>query len=346
MSAPSLLTVIVNYRTAQMTLRAAEAALREMAEVPGGIVIVDNDSRDGSFEAMTSAVAERGWNRDGRVRVLQSGQNGGFGAGNNTGIRSGLADGSAPDYVYLLNSDAFPDPGSIRRLLEHMQATPSTGLAGSFIHGPDGEPHNTAFRFPSIRGEIEAAARFGPISRAFARHIVAMPIPDETCTVDWVAGASLMIRRSMLDEIGLFDEGFFLYFEETDLCRRARNASWLTDYVRDSAVTHIGSVSTGMKKWDRIPGYWLDSRLRYFVKTHGAPYAAAATLAFLSGAMIWRMRRLLTGHPPLDPTHFLRDLTGHALRSAWRGLVGRGAGPQSGVSDRRKSAASPIGDHE
>ena len=91
--------------------------------------------------------------------------NGGFGAGNNAGIRAGLADGARPDYVYILNSDAFPDPGAIRALLDHLQTHPDTGLAGSYIHGPDGAPHLTTFRFPSIASEFEGAARLGPVSR-------------------------------------------------------------------------------------------------------------------------------------------------------------------------------------
>ncbi len=81
--------------------------------------------------------------------------------------------------------------------------------------------HATAFRFPSIASEFESAIRFGPVSRLLKSRRVPMEHVDETQPVDWLAGASLMMRRTVLDEIGLFDETFFLYFEETDLCRRA-----------------------------------------------------------------------------------------------------------------------------
>lgn len=316
---PSLLTVILNYRTAAMTLDAAEAALREMAGIEGALIIVDNDSGDGSFELLTDAVAARGWDR---VRVIQSGHNGGFGAGNNVGIRAGLPGGAAPDYVYILNSDAFPDKGAIRALLEHLEAHPRTGFAGSFIHGPDGVPHRTAFRFPSIAGEFEAAARFGPISRALSRHIVAMPIPENTRQVDWLAGASLMMRSTVLEEIGLFDEAFFLYFEETDLCRRAAQAGWPTTYVLESAVTHIGSVSTGMKKWQRMPSYWFDSRWYYFTKQHGLGYAVAATAALVLGGLIWRARILVQRKDRADPPHYLRDLIVHTVGKLRRDKIG------------------------
>ena len=154
-----ILTIILNYKTAEMTLKSADAALREMAQIEGEIVIVDNASGDGSFEAMQAHVTAQGWSH---VRVVQSGRNGGFGAGNNVGIQLGLSNREAPDYYYVLNSDAFPDEGSIGALLHYLETNPKVGFAGSYIHGPDGEAHLTTFRFPSIASELEGAARCGP----------------------------------------------------------------------------------------------------------------------------------------------------------------------------------------
>jgi len=304
-SEPRLLCVVLNWRTADMTLRAAETALREMDSIAGGLVIVDNDSRDGSFERMTRVVADRGWPR---VRVIAAGRNGGFGAGNNVGIRA--------DYVYILNSDAFPDPGAIRALLDHLQTHPETGLAGSYIHGPDGAPHLTTFRFPSIASEFEGAARLGPVSRWLCHRAVPVPVPDCTTRVDWLAGASLMMRMQVLEDIGLFDERFFLYFEETDLCHRAKNAGYHTDFVQQSSITHIGSASTGMKDWQSVPEYWFASRRHYFEKTHGAAYARLATLAHVLGGLLHRLRCALTGRKPSDPPGFLRSLVFHDFKSA------------------------------
>ena len=320
---PTLLTSIVNFRTKEMALRAAEAALAAMEGIDGGIVVLDNDSGDGSAEWLRAQVAGRGWDAGGRVRVVESPCNGGFGAGHNAAMAAGLPNGRRPDHVYLLNSDAFPAPDAVRRLLDAMEADPGIGLAGSYIHGPGGEPHCTCFRFPSVAGEFESALGFGPVSRLLSRSVVAMPIPQETIELDWTAGASLMMRQDMLDAIGGFDEGFFLYFEETDLCRRARAAGWRVAYVRASEVEHIGSVSTGMKDWERIPSYYLDSRLRYFVKSHGAAYAAAATLAFAVGAVGGGLRDLVRPRPRRRAEHYARDMLSHHSRAAARGLTGR-----------------------
>lgn len=308
----TVLTVILNYKTAGMTLRAAETALRAMEGIPGAITIVDNDSGDGSFEVMRSAVAAKGWDR---VQVVAAGRNGGFGAGNNFGMRLGLPDGTRPDYVYGLNSDAFPEPQAIARLRAYLDANPKVAFAGSWVHGDDGVTHTSAFRFPSILGEFENAIRTGFVTKLLANYVVPMKQPETTCPVDWISGASFMMRQAALDDIGLFDETFFLYFEETDLCLRARRKGWSVVYVHDSVVEHIGSVSTGMKKWARVPTYWCDSRLHYFRKNHGLFYTLAATAALLIGEGVYALRRVVQQKPAITPPHFVRDLMSHHLRN-------------------------------
>lgn len=318
MSSARILTVILNFRTAEMSLQSLASARTAMEGLDGEIVLVDNDSGDGSFEKMQAHVRAKGWDRDGAVRVLQSGRNGGFGAGNNFGMRAGFSDGSQPEYFYILNSDAFPAPDAIRQLRDHLDAHPETGFVGSFIEGEDGAPHLTTFRFPSIASEFEGAIRFGPVSRMLARRRVPVDIPTQTCSLDWLAGASLMMRRSVLEEIGLFDETFFLYFEETDLCQRCRRAGYGVTYVPDSRVTHIGSVSTGMKQWRQVPEYWFDSRRHYFLQNHGRAYALLATLSHLTGGVFHRMRQFVQGRPPSDPPHFLRSLLRHELKAIFK----------------------------
>ena len=321
----SVLTVILNWRTADMTLRSAEAALTAMAGISGAITIVDNNSGDGSFEKMQAGVQARGWDRGAvPVQVLQSGHNGGFGAGNNFGIRHGLPEGFPgglrPDYIYVLNSDAFPEPGAISALLTCLEGDPRAGFAGSHIFGEDGEAHQTAFRFPSVAGEFESHLRLGLVSRLLKDKIVAMPVPQTRSQVDWLAGASLMIRQDMLDQIGLFDERFFLYFEETDLLLRGARAGWKAIYLPESRVMHIGSVSTGMREWQRLPGFWLDSRLHYFTKNHGRSGALAATMAATLGGALWRARLLVQKKERGDPPHYLSDLLKHHFRRGFRPL--------------------------
>ncbi|KIC23328.1 MULTISPECIES: glycosyltransferase family 2 protein [unclassified Leisingera] len=315
MAQQRILIILLNFRTPEMTLQSAEAALQELEDLPGELLIIDNGSGDGSYEHIRAAAETRGWLDSNRVRVIASPVNGGFGAGMNIGLSTGLADGSAPEFYYLLNSDAFVQGSTIRTLRNFLLQHPGAGLAGSYVRGTDGTPHRTAFRFPSIAGEFEASVRTGIFTRLLKPWVVAMEMPQAEVQVDWTAGASLMIRREAVEAVGGFDETFFLYFEETDLCRRAARAGWRTHYVPASEVAHIGSASTGMKGWQRTPGYWFDSRLHYFVKNHGRAYAAAATLARISGSVIYSLRRLIQNKPQADPPYFLRDLCLHSLRA-------------------------------
>lgn len=308
-----LLCIILNYKTADMTIQSAESAVQAMAPFADEwqLVIVDNDSQDGSFETISAAVSAKTDAEWRNVSVVASGHNGGFGAGNNVAIKTALHQSIPPEYIYILNSDAFPEPKAIKELVDYLDLNPKTGIVGSYIHGTDGEPHCTAFRFPSILSELESSVRLGALTRVLKNHVVALGIPDTTTDVDWLAGASMMMRSSMLQQIGIFDETFFLYFEETDLCKRANNAGWLTTYVRPSRVAHIGSVSTGMKEWQRIPSYWLDSRQHYFRKNHGAVYAHIATATKILGEVIWKVRLKIQTKEDPSPPHFIKDLFKH-----------------------------------
>jgi len=315
-----ILTVVVNYRTGAFAARAVRAALEARPREHEMLtVVVDNASGDDSLEILRGAAEQESWGD--RVVIVASQANGGFGAGNNLGVHTAMEAGYQPDLVYLLNPDAIPAQNAIDELVEYLQAHPHVGIVGSFIHGTDGEPHRTAFRFPSALGELEASAKTGPLSRLLARNITAPPIPTQSCEMDWVAGCSMMLRREVIESVGLFDETFFLYYEETDLCRRARDAGWVTAYVRDSHVAHEGSASTGMKERTRpMPPYWFDSRWYYLCKHHGAGYAAASTAAQLAGGLLWRARRRVqrSAASQPEPAHYLRDLGRHALLSLVR----------------------------
>src|SRR5690349_13625124 len=159
-----------------MTLRCLDSLMLELEGIPDARVsIVDNDSQDGSLEKLSAGVQERGLSE--RVKVFASGRNGGFAYGVNFGVRPALTGPDAAEYFYLLNSDAFPEPGSVKRLVDFLDQHPEAGIAGSYIHGPEGTPHETAFRFPTIFSELESTLGFGPVSRLLNKWIVALPMP-------------------------------------------------------------------------------------------------------------------------------------------------------------------------
>jgi N-acetylglucosaminyl-diphospho-decaprenol L-rhamnosyltransferase len=299
---------LLNWRTAQMTVRALDALVPELRALGDArVLVVDNDSQDGSYDALVQAVNERGYGDV--AEVVQSGRNGGYGFGNNVALRRGTAEGA--DYLYLLNSDAFVEPGAVRALVDYLDAHPRVGIAGSAVHSLDGAPHESAFRFPSVLSELERVTRLGVLTRALQNVRVPIARPTHTTTnVDWVAGASMMIRREVLEQIGLFDERFFLYYEETDLCLRAKRAGWLVAYVCESRVAHVGGASTGVTSQrvvqKPLPRYVLESRRHYFLKNHGRSRLWAANLAHFVGGASFRVRRVVQRKPdPERPREWL-----------------------------------------
>jgi len=306
-----LLGIILNYKTADMTLEAARGLAKALELVPEArFVIVDNDSQDGSFEKLSAAVAAEPWRE--RCEVLASGRNGGFGAGNNFAMRRNLESHDPAEYFYLLNSDAIPAPDAVKVLADFMDGHGDAAIAGGYVHGPDGAFHNTAFRYPSFASELEEQAQTGPISKLLAEFVVALPEQERTLRVDWTAAVSMILRRKALQKVGLFDETFFLYFEETDLCRRAVTAGYAVYYVPKSRVSHIGSVSTGMKSLDKpMPKYWFEAREHYFRKHHGDAYYVTANVAWLAGRAVRGLRRAVTLKPDPRRPSITRDFLRH-----------------------------------
>jgi N-acetylglucosaminyl-diphospho-decaprenol L-rhamnosyltransferase len=198
-----------------------------------------------------------------------------------------------------------------------MDRHPGVGLAGSRLEDPDGTPQCSAFRFITAATEFVSALRLGIVSKLMNRWVVAPPIPDEPRPADWLAGASLIVRRSVFEEIGLLDPSYFLYFEEVDFCLRARRAGWRCWYVPASRVVHLVGSATGVsetrRKPPRRPAYWFDSRRRYFIKNFGPLHAAAADAAWLLGYSLWRVRRLIQRKPDLDPPRLGRDFVRNSV---------------------------------
>ncbi len=307
-----MLTVIVNYCTAPHVLNALTALVPQLRELGDSAVwVVDNNSPDHSASVLRAAFVDRGYGPE--VRLLESPVNAGFGAGNNVAIREALALQSPPNYLYLLNPDAEPDPGAMAALVDFLDREPRAAIAGTAVHDPDGTPHASAFVFPSLTGEFEDALSFGPMARLLRDQRFALEKLTESRPVDWVSGASMAIRREVLEHIGLFDEAFFLYYEEVDLCQRARQAGYASWFVREASVSHIGSVVTGVTGQSRTPSFWFDSRARYWRKHHGAHTLWAANALCLAGLAGLRTRRLLLGKGLGGRPKFARDLMRHSL---------------------------------
>ena len=226
--------VIVSFNTRDLLRECLNSLLAECEGVSHEIFVVDNISRDGSADMVEQEFPN--------VRLIRSQVNLGFAAANNKAFP--LAKGR---YVVLLNSDAFLRPNALRKSIEYMDADPRIGLGGARLVGRDGAWQPSARLFPSLLNEVLTisglSARF-PHSRFFGRGDRTWADQNLPADVDWVPGAYSIIRASVLGQVGYFDENFFLYYEEVDLCRRIRNAGYIIRYWPDVEVIHLGGESS------------------------------------------------------------------------------------------------------
>jgi N-acetylglucosaminyl-diphospho-decaprenol L-rhamnosyltransferase len=306
-----LLVVIVNYRTAQLAAACLRSLEPELCAIPRArAVVVENDSGPGEADALATAIEENGWQSWVCLRVAP--RNGGFAYGNNQAIRPALASDDPPRHILLLNPDTQIFPGTVTSLLRFMDTHPEVGIAGGRFEFADGTEWPYAFRFHSILSELEAGLRLGLVTRMLKGQVAHCMMGEDNAQVDWVAGACMIVRREVFDEVGLLDEGYFLCFEETDFCLRARRAGWPCWYVPACRVLHHAGLepeACGVRAIPvRRPRSWFESRRRYFLKNHGYPYALAADLAHNIGLTLWRVRRALQRKPDHDPPGLLRDV--------------------------------------
>jgi GT2 family glycosyltransferase len=195
-----------------------------------------------------------------------------------------------------------------------MDSHPRVGVAGSRCEWADKRPQGTPFRFQGIAYELDRGLQLNIAAKLLSRWTGRIPQPVQPCKVDWVAFASVIIRRQVIEAIGPLDEGLYTYYDDIDFCMNATRAGWEVWHVPESRVLHYEGASTGIvvRNVKRRPGYWFQARRRFYLKNYGALYTALADAAFLCGFAIWRLRRWIQRKPDTDPPHMLLD----ALRNS------------------------------
>jgi N-acetylglucosaminyl-diphospho-decaprenol L-rhamnosyltransferase len=266
MYAKDLSILVVTYNSHPLVATLLNGLGRQIDGLNAEVVLVDNASHDGTADAVAE---HHPW-----VRLIRSAQNLGFAAGNNLAARH--AQGRV---LLLLNPDALPARGCVARGLALMDSDPGVGLAGARLLADDGATQPSARMFPTLMQEAIVlsglAARF-PGSRWFGRLDRTWADPARAARVDWVPGAFALVRHELFDRLGGFDERFFLYYEEVDLCRRIRAAGLRVQYWPELRVHHIGGVSartvagaTVARSGSQLTLWRARSGLLYYRKNHG-----------------------------------------------------------------------------
>ena len=316
---PSVSVIVVNYRTPEYAMQCVQSLLPERIAVPSlEVVLIDNASGDNSVSIMSEGLADL--ISDGFVKLMPLELNGGFGWANNQALLMLMERKQPPEFVMLLNPDCTIETFAIQLLLDELMVNDKCAVAGSQLLNLDGNWTGSAFRFPSIGREFVRGIGISTVGRLFGipTNLITSGVP---CEADWVTGASCLIRTSALKNEGLFDDGFFLYFEEVDLMFRLRQAGWTIRHIPASRVLHIGGASTGLSDQSNsvreFPSYWFRSRRRFFTLAYGPLRAGLASLAWIAGTAIGSCAVAIQPSR-MDPTAAgnRRRLLSHGLKSS------------------------------
>ena len=255
--------VVVSYNTRDLLLSCLDSVNRSVRGYAIELVVVDNASTDGSGRAVTETHPQ--------ARLIRNSKNVGFGAACNQAIEA-----SKSPIILLLNSDATLTPEAFHALCGCMRAREDCGAAGCRLVDPEGgEIVSTRFFLNPFNQAIEQAGIAPPWNLRWLNRTY-RPTPDSStvdCGVDWVEGACLMLRREALMKTGLFDERFFMYSEEEDLCRRLRGGGWTVCYCAGGEAIHIGGASSDRDGDEMLRQFYLSQIL--FLQKHSGRLASS-----------------------------------------------------------------------
>ncbi|MBI1877531.1 MAG: glycosyltransferase family 2 protein [Chloroflexi bacterium] len=258
--------IIVNWNVKDLLYNCLESLLVACDSTPNlttEIIVVDSASTDGSPEMVRDYFPQ--------VQLIASEQNLGYAKGNNVGVAA--AQGR---YLFLLNPDTEVQPGALARLLDYMGAHPTVGALGPQLLWPDGSIQSSRRRFPTLGSlfwESTLLEHWFPHNHHIrAYHLAGQPA-DQPQKVEWVVGAAILIRREAWLQVGPIDQGFFMYFEEADWCRRSAEAGWETHYLPTAQVTHYEGKSSEQVVTARTLRFQR-SKLHYTRKYFGRGWAS------------------------------------------------------------------------
>jgi len=279
----------------------------DVCDLSSEVLVVDNASTDGTIEMLRAEFPD--------VRVIENKTNRGFTRANNQALA--IAQGR---YLFLLNPDTELRAGALRALTDYADAHPRVGILGPQLFYGDGAPQSSRRRFPTRATaflESTKLQQWFPRNRWLTRYYMRDTRDDATQEVDWINGAAMFVRRECYAQIGGLDEKFFMYSEELDWCRRAKNAGWQIIYLPTAQITHYEGKSSEQVVAARDI-YFNTSKVRYFRKWHGRFFAAilrAFLLAMFAFQIAEESLKWLVGHK--------RALRAQRVRAYWQVVKSR-----------------------
>ena len=296
--------IVVSWNVKDLLRQCLQSLLESDCAPQLEIVVVDNASHDGSTAMVQTEFPQ--------AKLIASQQNLGFAQGNNVGVAA-----ASGDFIFLLNPDTKVAPAAIGLLRDYLQAHPAVGTVGPQLRWPDGAVQSSRRRFPTVGSmfwESTLLEQWWPQNRVAQAYKFADQPDTASMPVDWVVGAALFIRRGVWEAVGPIDEAFFMYFEETDWCRRCVQAGWEIHYVPAAQVVHYEGQSSQQVAAARTVRFQR-SKIRYARKWLGPGWAMWVRLfLLLTFAWQWGEETLkwLIGHK--------RALRRDRMRAYWQVL--------------------------
>ncbi|MFY9588478.1 MAG: glycosyltransferase family 2 protein [Actinomycetota bacterium] len=293
---------VVTWNTASLSADALRRLLDSDQGCDLRLLVRDNASTDGTADAIAASVPEA---------ELEAGtENLGFAAGMNRLI----ARSDAP-WFFLLNSDAWPEPGAIGRLVSTAAANPSAAAVAPRLVRPDGSLDHSTYPFPSLRVAAVSAFAGRRLSEERAAELM-LPghwAHDRPRAVDWAIGAALLVPRTALEDVGPLDEGFFMYVEDLEWCWRARRRGWEIRFDPAAVVVHVGNASGAQRYGDRRTATYMRNTYRFYRGERGALAAAAYRALNIAGSAR-RYAKARRGGDAGEVAYWRRELAAHVPR--------------------------------
>lgn len=248
--------VIVNWNTKKILYDCLNSVYSATKEIKFEIIVIDNASNDGSVEMVKSEFPD--------VRLITNFENRGFAAANNQGMS--IAKGR---YILLLNSDTIVSDQAINKVMAFADSHKDVGIAGCRVLNPDKSLQLTCFKFPSVLNMLLSCSylyKIFPHNKFFGRERMTWWLRDDIRQVDVVTGCFMLARHKAIDEIGLMDEKYFMYGEETDWCYRFKKAGWKVMFTPDAQIIHLGGQSSSKVQIEMI--IQLRLSILHFMRMH------------------------------------------------------------------------------
>jgi len=300
----NVLVVIINYKTPELVCQAVLSVIPQLSH-NDKICIVDNFSNDDSVDYLAKFIEDYGFNS--QVDLIFSPTNGGFSAGNNIGINLLEA-----KYYLLLNSDAYLKDAALSQLVIAMDESNSIGIVAPQLMWEDGRQQTSCFYNLTPLNSFIISSKTGFISRflkVFGLYEVAIPLKEHGAVrPQWLSFACVLLRGEMIKDIGLMDDGYFMYREDNDYCRRAVQAGWKLKYCHSAKVVHLNQGDSNQKVIKRLPKYYFESRSRYFIKYYGRSGLFIANINWSLGRIISLARETIERKPAVFHKMMFKDI--------------------------------------